>query len=87
MADDRLAAFPVGMRRAAEPVFKEQIYLKRKEKKGRKNPAVSFHFFLLELEGGAKTNLRLGTPLIRLERCGPVSQATAKHGGNISWQR
>lgn len=31
LADDRLAAFPVGMRRAAEPVFKEQIY-KKEEK-------------------------------------------------------
>lgn len=80
LAWDRLAAFPVGMCRAAEPVLKEQIYKKS-------SCEFSFFFFLLELEGGAKTNLKLGTPLIRLERCGPVSQTTAKHRGNISWQR
>lgn len=59
LAWDRLAAFPVGMCWAAEPVLKEQIYK-------RSSCEFSF-FFLLELEGGAKTNLKLGTPLIRLE--------------------
>lgn len=53
LADDRLAALPVGMRRAAEPVFKEQIYFKKRKEK-RKNPAVSFHFFFFPLRAGRR---------------------------------
>lgn len=69
---------PLACAIAAEPDLKERIYRKS---------SCEFSFFSLRAGGGAKTNLKPGTPLIRLESCGTVSQTTAKHRGNISWQR